>query len=119
MYNLTHKKYIQTDVVECKERSIGEKKGGLYYLKKMREGPKNGMSNASSDNMQFQYAIIDYSYKLRYKTFPLYTCYLTLSAYVSFYAILSYNIKMHYFRDNYAFLRIYFRVDYSQLYLRL
>ena len=28
---------------------------------------------------------------------------------------LSYNLKMHYFTDNYVFLRIYFRVDYSHL----
>ena len=26
---------------------------------------------------------------------------------------------MHYFRDNYVFLRIYLKVDYSYLYLRL
>ena len=52
-------------------------------------------------------------------TFHSYTCYHTLSVYLSFHAILSYNIKNFKFRDNCAFLRIYFRVNYSHIYLRL
>ena len=35
------------------------------------------------------------------------------------YTILSDNLKMHYFRDNYAFLRIDFRLYYSHINLRL
>ena len=42
--------------------------------------------------------------KLRHKTFNSYACYHTLSAYISFHAILSYNLKMRYFRDSYASL---------------
>ena len=39
------------------------------------------------------------------KTFNSYACYYTLSAYLLFHAILSYNLKMYYFMDNYAFLK--------------
>ena len=63
--------------------------------------------------------LYDYQSKLRHKKFHFYGCSHTLSAYISFHAILRYNLKTHYFRDNYTFLRIYFRVDYSYLYLRL
>ena len=52
----------------------------------------------------------DYQHKLRHKTFHFYVCYHILSAYLSFHAILGYNLEIHYFRDNYVFLRIYFRL---------
>ena len=61
----------------------------------------------------------DYSCKLRHKTFHFYACYHALSAFLSFHTILSDNLKMHYFRDNYAFLRIDFRLYYSHINLRL
>ena len=51
--------------------------------------------------------------------FHFYACHNTLSAYLSFHTVLSYNLKIHYFKDNYAFLRKYCRVDYSHKYLRL
>ena len=46
--------------------------------------------------------LYDYSSKLMHKIFHSYACYHTLSTYLSFYAILSYNLEMRYFRDNYA-----------------
>ena len=52
----------------------------------------------------FYVQLYDYLCKLRHKTFYSYACYHILSAYLSFHAILSYNFKMYYFRDNYAFL---------------
>ena len=33
-----------------------------------------------------------------------YACYHTLSAYLLFHVISSYNLTMHYFRDSYAFI---------------
>ena len=44
----------------------------------------------------------DYKCKLRHKTFHFYACYHTLSAFITIHTILSYNIKIHYIRDNYA-----------------
>ena len=40
-------------------------------------------------------------------TFYFYACYHTLSAYHSFHAILSYNLKMYYFRDYIHFKNIF------------
>ena len=57
----------------------------------------------------FNMKLYDYYCKLRYKTFYFYACYHTLTAYLSFHAILTYNLKMHYFRDNYAFLKNIFQ----------
>ena len=67
----------------------------------------------------FNMQLYDYYYKLRYKTFNFNACYHTLTAYLSFYVNLSYNLKMYYFKDNYVFLKIYFKVDYSHPYLKL
>ena len=57
----------------------------------------------------------DYSYTVTSDDKVLYrsSYALHLSACLSFHSILSYNLKMYYFRDNYAFLRVYFKVDYS------
>ena len=56
------------------------------------------------DNMQ----LYDYICKLRHKTLHFYVCYHALSEYLSFHTILRYNIKIHYFRDNYTFLNYIF-----------
>ena len=44
-----------------------------------------------------------------HKTFYSYACYHTLRAYLSCLAILSYNLNMHYFSDNYTFLKNIFQ----------
>ena len=41
---------------------------------------------------------------IRHKTFHSYVGHHTLSAYMSFHAILSDNLKMYYFRDNYNYI---------------
>ena len=56
----------------------------------------------SLDKMQFIHVIMILLIKFRHKKFHSYICYHTLSAYLSFHKFLSYNIKIHYFRDNYA-----------------
>ena len=61
----------------------------------------------------FNMQLYDYEFKLSHKTFHSCACNHILSAYLLFHAILSYNLKMHYFRDNYAFLRICLRILFS------
>ena len=41
--------------------------------------------------------------QIKVENIPFYAYYHSLSAYLSFHAILSDNIKIYYFRDNYAF----------------
>ena len=50
--------------------------------------------------------IHDYLCKKRHKIFYLYACYHSLSAFLSFHVILSYNLKMLQFRANYDELKI-------------
>ena len=56
-------------------------------------------------NMQLHMKLYVYLCKLSHKIFHSYACYHVLSVHLSFYENLSYNLKMHYFRDNYGQLR--------------
>ena len=60
-----------------------------------------------NNNIQSSHELHDYLPKLSHKTFYFNERYYSLSAYLSFHAVLSHNLKMHYFRDDYAFLRIF------------
>ena len=53
--------------------------------------------------------LYNYYFKLMHKIFYSYSCYHTLRSYLSFHAILSYNVNIYYFRDNYIFLKNIFQ----------
>ena len=70
----------------------------MRYSRRISNYPKRitlfDMTHMMSDNMQF--------ILLRHIIFYLYACYHILSAFLSFYVILGYDIKIYHFMDNYT-----------------